>query len=146
MNAPAGVFAIVVALAGATLAAPLTAEHPAIARAESAVESGRVDPARDLGPLLAALRSAKSVDEKRELVGAIADLGESDGESPNAVKEYLATNAPPLLLEVIRTGANAFLLAHRYRIGAERTGAVVLVSTALSVVTLGVLLVAFPRP
>jgi hypothetical protein len=90
-------------------AAPAAAEHPAVARAESAVESGRVEPARDLAPLLAALRSSKSVDEKRELVGAIADLGESDGESPNAVKEYLATNAPPLLLEVIRTGANAFL-------------------------------------
>jgi predicted permease len=44
------------------------------------------------------------------------------------------------------TGANAFLLAHRYRIGAERTGAVVLVSTAASVVTLGVLLALFPRP
>jgi malonate transporter and related proteins len=44
------------------------------------------------------------------------------------------------------TGANAFLLAHRYRIGAERTGAVVLVSTAVSVVTLAVLLAVFPRP
>jgi hypothetical protein len=93
-------------LASATLAG---AEHPAIARAERAVESGSVDPVRDLAPLLEALKRSRSVDEKRELVGAIADLGEADGVSPNAVKQYLAEQAPPVLLEVIRTGANNFL-------------------------------------
>lgn len=100
--------ALLVALVPA-LATMAAAEHPAIARAERAVESGAVDPARDLQPLLDALRRARSVDEKRELVGALADLGESDGASPNAVKEYLAENAAPLLLDVVRTGANPFL-------------------------------------
>jgi hypothetical protein len=85
------------------------AEHPAIARAERAIASGQIDPARDLAPLLDALRKSRSVDEKRELVGAIADLGEADGGSPNAVKAYLAEQAAPLLLEVIRTGGNNFL-------------------------------------
>jgi Ankyrin repeats (3 copies) len=90
-------------------AATVRAEHPAIERAESAVESKNVDPARDIAPLLDALKRSKDVDEKRELVDAIADLGESDGDSPNSVKEYLAKNSPPILLDVIRTGANSFL-------------------------------------
>jgi len=97
---------LVLTLAAASVA---EAEHPAIARAERAIASGNVDPARDIAPLLDALKRTKSVDEKRELVDAIADLGETDGSSPNAVKQYLIANAPPVLLEVIRTGANNFL-------------------------------------
>jgi hypothetical protein len=90
-------------------AAPAWAEHPAIGRAERAIASGSVDVARDIAPLLDALQRARSVDEKRELVGAVEDLGETDASSPNSVKEYLRTNAPPLLLEVARTGADPFL-------------------------------------
>ena len=41
------------------------------------------------------------------------------------------------------TGANAFLLAERYRIGAARSGATVLASTLLSVATLAGLLAWF---
>ena len=59
--------------------------------------------------MLDALRRSKDVDEKRELVDAISDLGEEDGESPNSVKQYLMQNAPPVLLEVAKTGNNAFL-------------------------------------
>jgi hypothetical protein len=92
-----------------SLAAAAHAEHPAITRAESAVESKNVDPARDIAPLLDALKRSKDVDEKRELVDAISDLGEADGESPNSVKQYLMQNAPPVLLEVAKTGHNAFL-------------------------------------
>ena len=90
-------------------AAAAHAEHPAITRAESAVESKNVDPARDIAPLLDALKRSKDVDEKRELVDTISDLGEADGESPNSVKQYLMQNAPPVLLEVAKTGNNAFL-------------------------------------
>jgi len=43
------------------------------------------------------------------------------------------------------TGANAFLLARRYGTGTEASGASVLVSTLLSVITLSVLLAVF-RP
>ena len=43
------------------------------------------------------------------------------------------------------TGANAFLMAARYRISAERSGATVLVSTLLSVLTLSVLLLGWLR-
>jgi hypothetical protein len=100
---------LVVGAALVAAAAAARAEHPAITRAESAVEAKNVDPARDIAPLLDALKRSRSVDEKRELVDAIADLGEADGESPNSVKEYLVENAPPVLLEVARTGANPFL-------------------------------------
>ena len=41
------------------------------------------------------------------------------------------------------TGANAYLLAQRYRIEADRSGATVLVTTALSVLTLSALLAWF---
>jgi predicted permease len=43
------------------------------------------------------------------------------------------------------TGANAFMLARRYRTGAERSGATVLVSTVISVFTLAAVLAWF-RP
>ncbi len=98
--------AIGLALGGAA-ASP--AKHAAIARAESAIKAGNVDPARDIAPLLDALRQARTVDDRRELVGAIADFGESDGEAPNAVKQFLISNAPPLLLEVARNGHDPFL-------------------------------------
>jgi len=41
------------------------------------------------------------------------------------------------------TGANAFLLARRYAIGAETSGATVLVSTLISVLTLAMVLAGF---
>lgn len=47
--------------------------------------------------------------------------------------------AVAVMAAAMPTGANAFLLAQRYQVGAARSGATVLVSTVLSVVTLGVL-------
>jgi hypothetical protein len=85
------------------------AKHPAIVHAEAAIAAKDVDPARDIAPLLDALKRARTVDEKRELVGAIADLGETDSDSPNAVKQFLIRSAPPVLLHVAKTGANPFL-------------------------------------
>src|SRR5262245_20643126 len=84
------------------LAPPAFAEHPAITRAEHAVESRNVDPARDIAPLLAALKSSKDTDEKREIVDCIADLSDADGDAPNSVKQYLLQNAPPVLLDVAK--------------------------------------------
>ncbi len=51
--------------------------------------------------------------------------------------------AVTVVTAALPTGANAYLLAQRYRIGAERSGATVLVSTSLSVLTLAVLLAWF---
>ena len=48
--------------------------------------------------------------------------------------------AVAVVTAALPTGANAFLLAQRYRIGAARSGATVLVSTVLSVATLAALL------
>ena len=105
-NLAGGMFVLV---SLAFVPSPSFAKHPAIVRAERAVAAGTVDPARDIAPLLDALKRSRDTDEKRELVGAISDLGESDGASPNSVKQYLVENAPPVLLEVARTGANPFL-------------------------------------
>lgn len=58
----------------------------------------------------------------------------------------LALAVPPaqaavaVLVAALPTGANAFLLAQRYRVAAEQSGAAVLLGTLLSVVTLSVLL------
>ena len=90
-------------------AAASYAKHPAIVRAESAIAAKNVDPARDIAPLLDALKRSRTVDEKRELVDAISDLGETDSDSPNSVKQYLLQHAPPVLLDVAKTGANPFL-------------------------------------
>ena len=48
-----------------------------------------------------------------------------------------------MLTAALPTGANAYLLAQRYRIEADRSGATVLVTTALSVLTLSALLAWF---
>ena len=95
----------------AALAVPPTAEaaHPAVARAERAIAAGKVVPARDVGPILDALRRSRVVEERRELVDAVADLGATDGAAPNVVKSYLLAEAPPVLLEVARSGNDPFL-------------------------------------
>ncbi len=49
--------------------------------------------------------------------------------------------AVAVLVAALPTGANAFLLAQRYRVAAEQSGAAVLLGTLLSVVTLSALLV-----
>jgi predicted permease len=51
--------------------------------------------------------------------------------------------AVTVLTAALPTGANAYLLAQRYRIEADRSGATVLVTTAVSVVTLAALLAWF---
>jgi hypothetical protein len=51
--------------------------------------------------------------------------------------------AVAVCVAALPTGANAFMLARRYEVEAERAGATVLVSSLLSVVTLGALLVHF---
>ena len=101
--------ASLLALGTFAAAGPALAKHPAIERAERAIAAGRVTPARDVGPILQAIQRSRDVDERRELVGAIADLGETDGDSPNSVKSYLVEEAPPVLLEVARSGNDAFL-------------------------------------
>jgi hypothetical protein len=90
-------------------AAPLLARHPAVDRAEKAIARGHVDPKRDVEPILYALKRGGPPEEMRELVGAIGDLGERDGESPNSVKAYLLEEAPPILLDVVRNGHDTFL-------------------------------------
>lgn len=85
------------------------AEHDAVERAEDAIAAGDVVPERDLAPLIEALRTARDLEEKKELVAAIADLGEARGRSPNVVKRYLLENSPPLLLEVVKNGNDHFL-------------------------------------
>ncbi len=47
--------------------------------------------------------------------------------------------AVAVTVAALPTGANAFLMAQRYAVGQDRSGAAVLVGTALSVVTLGAL-------
>ena len=49
--------------------------------------------------------------------------------------------AVAVLVAAMPTGANAFLLAQRYRVAAEASGAAVLLGTLLSVVTISALLV-----
>jgi malonate transporter and related proteins len=48
--------------------------------------------------------------------------------------------AVTVLVAALPTGANAFLLAQRYQVESDRSGATVLVTTAASVATLSALL------
>ncbi|WP_426956551.1 AEC family transporter [Muricoccus radiodurans] len=53
-------------------------------------------------------------------------------------------SAVAVTLAAMPTGANAFLMARRYAVGMERSGAAVLMTTVASVLTLSVVLAAFP--
>lgn len=80
------------------------------ARAKEAVESGDVDPARDLAPLIALLRTVKDTDNRERIVDRLSDLGEADGGSPVAVKTYLLDEATPILIEIAGNTANKWSL------------------------------------
>lgn len=94
----------------AAFAAPApAADNPAVARARAAMESGSVDANRDLAPLVAALRSTRDVDEQRDLIEAISDLGSATGSSPLSARAYLLESSTPVLLEIARTGSTPFV-------------------------------------
>ena len=76
-----------------------------IEKARAAIARGDVDPARDLGPLVAALRTARG-GGREALISAIEDIGQYDGPSPAAVKTYLQREAPPVLIEIAQSKAD----------------------------------------
>lgn len=82
-----------------------------VERAEAAVAAGDVEPARDLDPLVARLRTTPRDDERHALIAAIAALGRHDGRSPAEVKAYLLAAAPAALLAVARGPATAAVRA-----------------------------------
>ena len=77
-------------------------------QAKRAIASGKVDPARDLAPLVGVLRSA-SADDQSTAIDRIESLGAADGSSPAAVKHYLLEQSTPLLLKIGTTGATPML-------------------------------------
>ncbi|MGH7805119.1 MAG: ankyrin repeat domain-containing protein [Candidatus Binatia bacterium] len=81
----------------------------ALERAEKAIESGDVDPKRDLGPLVDALRNARSTDDQKRLISRIEDLGAADGNAPLAAKRYLIAETTPILERIAREGKDSFV-------------------------------------
>ncbi len=78
--------------------------------AKSAIESGSVDPERDLGPLVGMLRRSHDKEDQSHLVDALVDMGRGDGSSPAAVKRYLLDQLTPILLTIAAdTSADHFL-------------------------------------
>lgn len=76
-----------------------------VERAKAAIERGDVDPARDLAPLVAALRTARG-GGLDTLIDGIEELGRYDGSSPASVKGYLQQQAPPGLIQVAQGQAS----------------------------------------
>jgi hypothetical protein len=79
--------------------------QPLIDRAKANVLAGTYDTARDLAPLIARLAATRDAEEQDDLLDIIEELGENDAIVPAAVKAYLRENAPPVLLNVIRSTA-----------------------------------------
>jgi hypothetical protein len=95
----------IVVLAAAGRPAAAASATSLLERAQAAIARGDVDPARDLAPLVAELRTAGG--GKREtLISGIAELGRYDGPSPAAVKAYLQREAPPALIAIARGKAS----------------------------------------
>lgn len=80
-----------------------------VAKAKAAIESGSVEPERDLRPLIEALRKAGSEDDQSYLVDSIETFGQADGSSPAAVKKFLLKEATPLLLGIAKKAQSVFL-------------------------------------
>lgn len=98
-----------IALSPAIPATTVAAEHPAIVRADKAIASGKVDPGRDLAPLVEALRGARNADDQRAFIEAAVKVGAGSGSSPATVKKYLLERSTPVLLDLARRGANVFV-------------------------------------
>ena len=79
-----------------------------IERAEEAIDSGTVQPDRDLKPLVEALKQAKTDEDRRRLIDKISWMGRPDGNSPPEVKRYLLQQATPVLLKIGKIGGSAF--------------------------------------
>ncbi len=102
------VLTVVLSLVGAS---PLSAQgNPSTLadRAARAIASGKVDPARDLAPLVGVLRAPASTDDLRTAIDKIQTLGSATGSSPAAVKQYLLEQSTPLLLKIGSDGPTVF--------------------------------------
>lgn len=104
MRRVASVVCVVLFLASAR-AAQAASAGSVIRNAHAAIERGDVDPARDLAPLVATLRTARG-GGREALIDAIEKLGQYDGPSPAVVKSYLQREAPPVLIEIAQSKAD----------------------------------------
>lgn len=91
--------------------------------AKDAVESGHVDAARDIGPLIDMLRTSNDTEDQQHLIDAIVDLGRADGTSPAAVKEYVIEQMTPILLSIASKQSNTAFLRGDAILGLRNMGA-----------------------
>ena len=85
------------------------ADEEAIANAKEAIESGTVDPARDLKPLVDALRESRDLDDQKRLLDRIEWFGREGGDLGAPGRRYLLEQATPVLLALGKSGRDAFL-------------------------------------
>jgi hypothetical protein len=91
--------------------------------AKEAIESGNVDAARDIGPMIDMLRASKDDDDQKHLVEAIIDLGSASGTSPAAVKQYVIDQMTPILLSIASNRSNSTFLRGDAILGLRDMGA-----------------------
>lgn len=92
-------------------------------RAKEAIESGKVDAARDIGPLIEMLRTSKDTEDQQHLIDAVIDLGRASGTSPAAVKEYVIGQMTPILLSIASNRSNTEFLRGDAILGLRNLGA-----------------------
>lgn len=90
---------------------------------KEAIESGNVDAARDIGPLIDMLRTSKDTEDQQHLIDAIIDLGRADGTSPAGVKEYVIAQMTPILLSIASNRSNTTFLRGDAILGLRNMGA-----------------------
>lgn len=74
----------------------------AMRRADAAVQSGNVDPERDLRPLLEAFAAVDDTSASTFVSLKIESLARADGSSPQSVKAWFREHAPPYLMRVLK--------------------------------------------
>lgn len=91
--------------------------------AKAAIQSGNVDPQRDLGPLIEMLRTSRDDEDQRHLVDAIIDLGKADADAPAAVKRYVIEQMTPILTAIAENTKNSNFLRGDALLGLRNMGA-----------------------
>lgn len=118
-----GVLGLVTLLAHAAFADQEAKISSLTDHAKEAIESGNVDAARDIGPMIDMLRASKDDDDQKHLVSAIIDLGSANGTSPAAVKQYVIDQMTPILLSIASNRSNSTFLRGDAILGLRDMGA-----------------------
>ncbi|MCL2713187.1 MAG: hypothetical protein FWD68_00940 [Alphaproteobacteria bacterium] len=77
-----------------------------IARAFKSIRTNQPSAVNDISMLITTLRKSRTMSEQTELIEALREMGDTQGSSPQKIKDYLKDIMPLALLDVLRSRAD----------------------------------------